>query len=366
MSMNIDNSLINARSFLTDTHLADAKEVKNGDVTSNIMAMTAQFAEGIAKNVEGKLKELSQSLSKTTPELRAPEMSDANAVQSQGLQGLAGRLEQLIELFGSEDKVGAVAKKSGKVSTEGDDSGYVKINENAFAALYSELLDLFAKLNLSSSKLTGLHAELAEKLSKSSAEKMINGAVAQKNQAIAAAATSMGMGGVGLVMNNKGINQQQKALKQNSISQNLNDVNMSLKNTVTNGSNLNKVSPSSSEQVGSSILNNNNTMITANSTEAELLKLAGNKKANTGQTVGGMGQSAGNMVSSGYTVESATENAGSQMDSVAKDNMLESEVKNRDNQNAVRNSLKQLLDLVYQTMEKNNEAVSHTAQMLKV
>lgn len=54
------------------------------------------------------------------------------------------------------------------------------------------------------------------------------------------------------------------------------------------------------------------------------------------------------------------------MDATAKDTMLESEVKNRDNQNAARNSLKQLLDLIYQTMEKNNEATSHIAQMLKV
>lgn len=361
MGMNVDNSLINARSFLTDNHLADAKKVKFGDTTSDIAAMSGQTREGIINNLDDKrILDLSLAFSNTVPELTQPQIDSNGSKQSQVLQVVADKLTHLLSAFGGNN---------GGESTKGtakEDSGYQKVNEHAFAALYSQLLALFSSLNVASSKLTGMHAQLAEKLAKSSGDKLIQVAVAQKNQAISMGTTSMAMGGVGLTLSNKGINQQQKAVKRSAVSQNLNDVNRNLNNSVTNGSNLNKLSEPSNESVGTSILNNHTSMEVSNNTESELLKLAGNKKTNTGQTVGGMGQHAGSVVSSGYGVESATENAGSQVDNVAKDNMVETEVKNREAQSAARASLKALLDLIYQSIEKNNDAVSHTAQMLKV
>jgi len=361
MGMNVDNSLVNARSFLTDNHLADAKKVKFGDATSDIAVMSGQISEDIINNLDDKkILDLSLAFSNTVPELKQPQIDNNSSTQSQALHAMADKLVHLLSTFGSDN--GSESTKT--VAKE--DSGYKKINEHAFAALYSQLLELFSSLNMASSKLTGMHAQLAEKLAKSSGDKLIQAAVAQKNQAIAMGTTSMAMGGVGLTLSNKGINQQQKVVKQSAISQNLNDVNRNLNSSVTNGSNLSQLSEPSNERVGTSILNNHASVEVSTNAESELLKLAGNKKTNTGQTVGGMGQHAGNVVSSGYGVESATENAGSQVDNVAKDNMIETEVKNREAQNAARASLRALLDLIYQSIEKNNDAVAHTAQMLKV
>lgn len=361
MSMNVDNSLINARSFLTDNHLADAKKVKFGDTTSDIAVMSGQINENIINNLDDKrILDLSLAFSNVVPELKQPPIDNNGSTSNQGLHTMADKLTHLLAAFDGGNG-GESAKGAAKA-----DSGYKKVNEHAFAALYSELLELFSSLNMASSKLTGTHAKLAEKLAESGADKLIQAAVSQKNQVISMGVTSMAMGGVGLALSHKGINQQREAVKQSAMSQNLNDVNRDINNSVTNGSNLNKLSEPSNENVGTSILNNQRMMEVSNDKQFELLKLQANKKTNTGQTVSGMGQHAGNLVSSGYGVESATENAGSQLDNVAKDNMIETEVKNREGQNAARANLKALLDLIYQSIEKNNDAISHTAQMLKV
>lgn len=321
---------------------------------------------------------------------------------------------------------------------------YTGINENNFAAMYAQLLALFAKLNESSSKLTGVHAELVGKMAKESGENMVSAAAAQRNQAITSAATSIAIGGVGMALSHKGFNEQQNAFKQEKLSKKLRieneDVGNSLTNTtnlntaasqnsVTNRVNLNNSASSNSVPNGAnvntaasqnSVTNGTNVNTTAsqnsvtnetnvNTTtsqnpvindtdvnnvvsqnnpegrafsdsyipkrepipvrttkQAEVWKLAGNKKTNTGQAITNISQVTGNMVSSDYMVISATDNARAQLANTLKDAMAETEIKNRENQTSVRNNLKQLLDVIYQALEKNNEAISHTAQMLKV
>lgn len=134
-----------------------------------------------------------------------------------------------------------------------------------------------------------MHATIAEKLAKSSGDKMIQGAVAQKNQAIAMAATTMGISGVGLAYSQKGISKQQSALKQSSASKELNNVNNELNASITNGTNLRKTDAVSEQcDVFGTHINYNKTKLAANDLEVDLKKMSGQKKQNTGNAVSGM------------------------------------------------------------------------------
>lgn len=329
MSITVNNPLINSQSYLNEIQPEQAKKTILGISLDDVKPIATEIIKNILVNLSTKL--INELTGK--PELKKPDVIKSK----ESMRDIAKEIE------------------------------YVKINEEAFAALYASLLSLFAQLNEASGKLTGMHATIAEKLAKSSGDKMIQGAIAQKNQAIAMAATSMGMSSIGLYQSQKGITKQESALKQESLSKELNAVNSDLNATINNGTNLHKVKDTAdNSDVFSTHINYNNTKREANELEVNLKKLSGQKKQNTGNAISGMGQNAGHMVSSGYSVESATENSGSQIDATAKDTMLESEVKNRDNQNAARNTLKQLLDLIYKTLEKNNESISHITQILRI
>lgn len=362
MSMIIDNSIINARSFLMESHPVDAKKVKFGDASGETAAMAVQqIAEDIMNGLdESKILDLTSVISKTIPELKQPKMDETTTLQNAALQPIANKLEQLLEAFDSSSE-----KENAQMASAKQDSGYLNVKENWAAALYGDLLQIFSSLNKASANLTATHATLAEKLAISSGNKLVEAAKAEMNKSIAMGTTSMVVSGVGTGVSHKGLSKQQRSLKFDGKAKDMSSASGSVQDTFKKGTNVAAPKPSA-EITSDEYLTKKGTISGHSIYEDTRLKFSGEKKELTGKTVAGMGNNAGTLVSSGFGVTGATESAGAQIDTAAKDSTLESEVKNRESQNAARASLKALLDAIYQAMEKNNDAISHTAQMLKV